>query len=189
MMSGPGKTGRSSSRRRGPSDDKNILVIVLLIWAVALGAFLLKKVYHHGTTHTLAIVTPQQQLTSIELQNITVFRMYPRANQPSAPSLSIHRSDKMVTDFLHALKDMTAYVPNHDTAISRNHQWFMEIGINDELVQIKCYIPSSQPHIVVVQLGEWSERQRVHYGSFQSKLLFQWFQHYHDIWLHPSSPM
>ncbi len=53
------------------------------------------------------------------------------------------------------------------------------------MMQMQLYIPSRQKDIVVGELGKFDEGCVIDYGSFQSRLLFQWYQKYKDRWLKP----
>jgi len=148
-----------------------LLVLGLLLFAIPAGSYLYQKYQYQKALKTF---------TSIEVKYVRAFHIYARTSIPRGIPITFKISDPIIEDFFSSLSDIRSYWPTHDTIISTDHQWLVEIFLKDKMMTLYWYIPSKKGEIVVGEFGI--------YGAFQSKLLYRWYQKYKDRWLNPGKP-
>ena len=148
------------------------------IWIVALGSSVYQKIQYHRTMHTLTQELPVV-LQQANARSLTTFVIYPSAGKPVGTPVVLTLPDPLIDAFFEALNDARSYAPSGVTVTSPVHNWFIEIMIGNERLQIRCYIPSNEhSKMVVGEFIGWN-------GSFQSRQLYQWYQTYSHRWLTP----
>ncbi len=150
------------------------LLIILLIFILAGRVMFSQKKEHKKITTVL---------TSVNSQQVTTFRIYPRVIRPVGEPIQFKNSDPLVYKFFQSLQDLQPYSPSHDRVISWEHSWFLEVSAGGSMMQFPFYIPSHTHDIVVGETVKFGEYGSFHYGHFQSELLFQWYQTYKGLWL------
>ena len=125
-------------------------------------------------------------LVSMSSKHIVTFRIYPRVGIPVGIPREFSVPDGMIEEFCQALGDIHSYQYDHDTVVSETHSWFLEFDTETERLQISFHIPSDRREIVVGELGEFNVGGGgPHYGYFQSRQLYHWYQKYSHRWLVP----
>ncbi|MCP4398872.1 MAG: hypothetical protein GY801_16430 [bacterium] len=118
-----------------------------------------------------------QALTPLSLTSVQEVRIRPRTNQfgggiPFAPA------DPLVAEFLKAVSDIRAYHGSPKGTLSRDHEWSIEIEMTDEhIIQMRCDLPANREEVAHGYFKEY------HYGPFQSRGLYRWYQKYSHRWL------
>ena len=157
-----------------------IIFLGLLILGVITGGLIYKSREYHRLL---------KALTSMKSDQVTIFRVYHRGHGGSEPR-EFKAPDVIIHDFFVALNDIQSYhPPGRDTA-EQDQQWFMEIGNDQEIVQVAFYIPAQIGGVVGYRqggdrvVGEIMkvESHSPYYGRFQSQRLLQWYQQYHKRW-------
>lgn len=147
-----------------------------LLFILVIGIICYRNIQYYRTLKILRDINPQ---------DIMAFRIYPRVVIPSGESVEFKLPDELITNFFQSLTDIRSYWPNHDTVVSWDHEWFVEVMTRDITIQISFHIPSRKDDIVAGEFGKWGESSDFFYGDFQSRKLFQWYQKYKDRWLSP----
>ena len=122
-------------------------------------------------------------LNAINSSQIVLFRIYPRVAVPDENFIELKASESIIDDFFRSLGDIRSYKPSHDTIISENHSWFLEMELEKGRIQINFYIPSQQRDIVVGVIRKFNDAKTRAY--FQSRQLYHWYQKYSHCWLEP----
>ena len=124
-----------------------------------------------------------EQLQSINPQEVTAFKIYPRVIIPTGAPRVFQPPDPLIEAFFKALQDLRAYSYSHDTVDSPDHSGFIEIVTTQEVLQMHFHLPSGTDGIVAIELGKWEKGRSSHYGHVQSRWLFQWYDTYRMQWL------
>ena len=148
---------------------KNLLTVVIVLLLLYPITFLMKKQEEQQKTSIA-------DLRSFDPQRVTSFRIYPRVIKPVGESITFNISESIISEFFQALKDISSYSPNHDTA-KKEENWYLEVTAEGDVFQIGFYIPYGKGNIAV---GEFDGG-----GEFQSRQLYQWYQTYSHRWLTP----
>jgi hypothetical protein len=157
--------------------EKVLTIVGLSILAIVVGMVVYEKMQYKRIIRSL---------TSMNPQNINSFRIYRRFNQPIGVPEKFRTPDPIIDAFFQSLGDIRSYSPSHDTVASQDHSWFLEVATEGKMIQIHCYVPSDRGDLVVGELGEFREGGGgPHYGWFQSRKLYQWYQTYKHRWLSP----
>lgn len=128
---------------------------------------------------------PYRKLKAINPEQVTSFKIYTRISKPAGSLVEFNMPNPLIEDFFHALQDFRFRLPGRHTVISFEHNWFLEVSTRGTIIQMICSIPSHKPNVVIARFGEYSSWIEMDYGEFESKLLFQWYQKYSHLWLHP----
>ncbi len=166
-------------------DERSTRIVVIVIFVASAGLLLFQGIQHYRSKKMLSVMVSQSDITSMNAQHITLFRIYPRIIRPVGEPVQFKAPDSIIQDFFQSLKDIQSSWASRDTVDSQDHSWFLEVAAGGDMIQIHFYIPSGKGDIVAGEFGKWGTNNSVHYGSFQSKLLFQWYQKYKDRWLKP----
>jgi hypothetical protein len=160
-------------------EEKRIIIIAVLFLAIIGVIRSCQKIQYHRTINTLI---------SMDLQEITMFRIYPRVIRPVGSPVEFKAPDPIIEGFFQSLTDIRPYKPSHDTVASWDHSWFLEVTTEGIMIQIDFHIPSGKGSIVTGKLGKFIEGGGGPlYGDFQSRKLYQWYQNYSHRWLSPSA--
>jgi hypothetical protein len=165
-------------------ETKNILVVVLFFAIIFAGRGIS---YYKKNQYKKAI----QTLTSMQVENIAIFRVYPKVGRPVGEFVEFRDSIPIVDEFVKSLTDQRRADSSliHDGVSSVEHCWFLEIATKSETLQINCYIPARREDIVVGEFLSFDDgRRNAPYDSFQSRNLYQWYQKYRHRWLTPEEP-
>ncbi len=157
--------------------DWIFLLIVVVVVPLVVIAVIWQNIQFYLTIITLLSLSPKQ---------VTLFKIYPRTEQPVGTSIEFNSPDPIIDDFLHALTDIRPYrTTAYDSLVSDNHLWFLEITTDQgKSIQISCFITFEKAATVIGSLGKFVPGGGgPHYGYFQSKLLFQWYQKHSHRWL------
>jgi len=161
-----------------PGESYKVPVVVVSIWIITLSLWGYQKIQYHKTIHTLTQELPTI-LQQANARSLTTFAIYPSAGKPVGTPVVLTLPDPLIDEFFKALNDVHSYAGSRVTVTSPAHNWFIEMMIGNEHLQIRCYIPSNErSKIVVGEFAGWN-------GSFQSRQLYQWYQTYSHRWLTP----
>ncbi|MCP4404320.1 MAG: hypothetical protein GY801_44350 [bacterium] len=127
-------------------------------------------------------ITLRTELQSLEPQEVSVFKIYPRISKPVNTPLVFRVPEPLIEDFFHALTDLSTYRYNHDTVQSPDHSWCLEVVAENAVFQVEFHIPVGRGNIVAVELGAYRTGGT---GYFQSRQLYHWYQKYSHRWLEP----
>lgn len=158
--------------------EKLIPILVLVIFATVVGILVYSRKEDERTIDALMSMDPQQ---------VTIFKIYPGvAYGPFGTPVVFNIPDPIIDEFFHALTDHNSYPISRDRIASQDHNWFLEIATEGvPATQISFLIPSGKGNIAVGRVGEFSEKGYSYDATFQSKLLYQWYQKYSHRWLTP----
>lgn len=125
-----------------------------------------------------------QSLFMMKPDEIQTFRLYPKVGTPYGTPKEFTVPDPLIDEFFQAISDHQSYPLSRDSA-EEGHSWFIEVADHEQMLQLSCYIPYQKGEIAVVMFGDFSETSHSYYGTFQSHLLYQWFQTHSPRWLAP----
>jgi hypothetical protein len=156
---------------------KFVVALIIGIVIFAVGTFFDKRARQNDENLKVLISTDFHQVTTFR---VTTFRIYPKVEESVRASIEFSVPEPIIDEFFQSLRDIQAYLPNHDTVKLPEHTWFLEVSAKGigKVIHIHFYIPSRQGNIVVGQVVDGSTH-------FQSQQLFQWYQKYKDRWLKP----
>lgn len=156
---------------------KNLVatIVAILVFVGWIAAWVWQERQYEKTIAALTSITPKQ---------VTMFRIH----SPRGGYVEFKAPDPLITEFFQALTDHRPYSYSHDR-VREDHQWFFEVIAGKVFIQISFHIPyGNNDNIVAGGLGKFTKNGSTHYGYFQSRKLFQWYQKYKDRWLTPSAP-
>ena len=127
-------------------------------------------------------------LLSIDAQQVTIFRIYPRVSlKPVGTPVIFTAPDPIIDDFFQALTDRRSYPTSRDL-VARDHNWLLEVAAEGvPTIQISFIIPHEKGRIVVGRIGEFSANDHSYDGDFQSQQLYSWYHTYSHRWLTPGN--
>lgn len=159
-----------------PLKEKLFRVIPFLIFIIVVGGIVLQRIQFYRTI---------KALTSIEPQQVTTFKIYPKVTGPFGVPIEFRTPEPIIDAFVQSLTDLLSYWGGRYTVTSEDHGWFLEITAREKTIQMGGTIPSDKGDIIVGSFGKVSKSGGTHYGYFQSHLLFEWYQTYSHRWLKP----
>ena len=126
-------------------------------------------------------------LAGINSKTVTLFRIYSRGG---SNSIEFEMPDPIIDDFFQAVVDFRSYWSRSGGVVSDDLVWFMEITPRGKnLIQIDCAVPADEDNIVIGGLDKLTQNGlHLHYGRFQSRQLYRWYQAYSHRWLNPNEP-
>jgi hypothetical protein len=155
--------------------EKLVILLVLLILAISVGVLVYQIIQYKRTIKALTSMDPRQ---------VTIFRIYPRVGIPVRTPMEFEVPDPIIDEFFQSLSDLRSYLISRQMA-REDQQWLLEIAVGDVIIQVRFSKPYQKGDIVIGEVGKFSEGYTIHYGSFKSQKLFQWYQKYSHRWLSP----
>lgn len=154
--------------------EKESFIIPLIFFTILVGVIVYQKVQYFRI---------MKSLTSVDVQQVTIFNIYRRWTLPVGVPVEFNPPAPIIDEFFQSLTDLRSSWPQHDTVASQTHNWSLEIVAGGKTIQMRCYVPSRKGNIVVGEIGKFSKNHVSHYGYFQSRNLFHWYQTYSHRWL------